>query len=271
MELVEIVCLFVKNRVFLFSKSLLSLRFVTSRRRLLLSSVQSISGYFVKLLEQILGFSRKFIRHLYHKRNIMVSTHILISKRRYSFAFKSNFGICLRSRFYIIDNFTVNCINHDLAAQCSDCKREWNRRVNIGILSLENRMTSYYNFYKQIASWSAVCSRLAFITDSYALSVINTCRNGYLNFFLIGNITCSAAVQYLLERPVRADIAFIYGSVADKYGNVKIHGTARTFNTVMATAADTVICQADEVVEMIDPDEVLIQGVLVDYIVGGKN
>ena len=77
--------------------------------------------------------------------------------------------------------------------------------------------------------------------------------------------------EYLLERPIRADIACIYGSVADKYGNVKIHGTARNFNTVMAAAADTVICQADEVVEMIDPDEVLIQGVLVDYIVGGKN
>lgn len=77
--------------------------------------------------------------------------------------------------------------------------------------------------------------------------------------------------EFLLERPLRADIAFIYGSVADKYGNVKIHGTARNFNTVMATAADTVICQADEVVERIDPDDVLIQGVLVDYIVGGKN
>lgn len=77
--------------------------------------------------------------------------------------------------------------------------------------------------------------------------------------------------EYLLERPVRADVAFIYGSVADKYGNVKIHGTARNFNTVMATAADVVVCQADEVVDMIDPDEVLIQGVLVDYIVGGKN
>lgn len=77
--------------------------------------------------------------------------------------------------------------------------------------------------------------------------------------------------EYLLERPIRADFAFIYGSVADKYGNVKIHGTARNFNTVMATAADVVVCQADEVIEMIDPDDVLIQGVLVDYIVGGKN
>jgi len=77
--------------------------------------------------------------------------------------------------------------------------------------------------------------------------------------------------EYLLERPLRADIAFIYGSVADKYGNVKIRGTARNFNTVMAFAADTVVCQADELVEMIDPDEILIPGVLVDYIVGGKN
>jgi acetate CoA/acetoacetate CoA-transferase alpha subunit len=73
--------------------------------------------------------------------------------------------------------------------------------------------------------------------------------------------------EYLFERPVRADIALIYGSVADKYGNVKIHGDARNFNIVMAAAADTVICQADEVIDMMDPDEVLIQNVLVDYIV----
>lgn len=77
--------------------------------------------------------------------------------------------------------------------------------------------------------------------------------------------------EYLIERPLHADVAFVYGSVADKYGNVKIHGTARNMNTVMATAADTVICQADELIEMMDPDEVLIPGVLVDYIVGGKN
>lgn len=84
-------------------------------------------------------------------------------------------------------------------------------------------------------------------------------------------VICIDGKDYLLERPLRADVAFIYGTVADKYGNVKIHGTARNFNTVMATAADTVICQADEVVDMIDADDVLIPGVLVDYIVGGRN
>ena len=77
--------------------------------------------------------------------------------------------------------------------------------------------------------------------------------------------------EFLLERPLHADVALIYGSVTDKYGNTKIHGTARNFNTVMATAADTVICQTNEIIDMMDPDDVLIQGVLVDYIVGGKN
>ena len=37
----------------------------------------------------------------------------------------------------------------------------------------------------------------------------------------------------------------------------------------MATAADTVIMQADEIVDMINPDDIVIQGILVDYIVDG--
>ncbi len=77
--------------------------------------------------------------------------------------------------------------------------------------------------------------------------------------------------DFLLERPLHADVALIYGSVADKYGNVKIHGDARNFNIVMAFAADTVICQADEIIDMMDPDEVLIPGALVKYIVDGGN
>lgn len=77
--------------------------------------------------------------------------------------------------------------------------------------------------------------------------------------------------DYLLEEPLHADVSVIYGSTVDKYGNVKIHGDARNFNIVMAAAADKVICQADEIIDMMDPDEVLIQGVLVDYIVDGGN
>ena len=38
----------------------------------------------------------------------------------------------------------------------------------------------------------------------------------------------------------------------------------------MATAANTVIVQADEVVDNLDPNEVIIPGIFVDYIVESK-
>ena len=75
--------------------------------------------------------------------------------------------------------------------------------------------------------------------------------------------------EYLFEEPLRADIAFCYGTQVDKFGNVRFHGTTRNFNVVMATAADTVVMQADEIVDMIDPDDVVVQGILVDYVVDG--
>ncbi len=73
--------------------------------------------------------------------------------------------------------------------------------------------------------------------------------------------------KYIFEEPLGADFAIIYGTKADKYGNVKFEGTTRNFNTSMATAADVVILQADEIVEEINPDEVVIPGIFIDYIV----
>lgn len=73
--------------------------------------------------------------------------------------------------------------------------------------------------------------------------------------------------KYMFEEPLGADFALIYGTKVDKYGNVKFEGTTRNFNTSMATAADTVIVQADEYVESIDPNEVVIPGIFIDYIV----
>jgi len=73
--------------------------------------------------------------------------------------------------------------------------------------------------------------------------------------------------KFIFDKPIGADFALIYGTKVDKYGNVAFHGTTRNFNTVMATAADTVIIQADEFVECIDPNDVVIPGLFVDYIV----
>ena len=73
--------------------------------------------------------------------------------------------------------------------------------------------------------------------------------------------------KFIFEKPLGADFALIYGTKVDKFGNVSYFGTTRNLNTVMATAADTVIVQADEFVDCLDPNEVVIPGLFVDYIV----
>ena len=73
--------------------------------------------------------------------------------------------------------------------------------------------------------------------------------------------------QYIFEEPLGADVAVIYGTTVDKYGNVKYEGTTRNFNTSMATAADMVIVQAEKFVDEIEPNEVVIPGIFIDYIV----
>lgn len=78
---------------------------------------------------------------------------------------------------------------------------------------------------------------------------------------------------YLLELPLRADIALIAGAKVDKKGNVYYQKSARNFNPIMATAADLVIVEAREIVEVgdIDPNDVMTPGIFIDYIVGGVN
>lgn len=78
-------------------------------------------------------------------------------------------------------------------------------------------------------------------------------------------------VEYLLELPLHADVALIGGYKADKSGNLRYIGSERNFNPLMATAADTVIAGASEIVEAggIGPDYVETPGIFVDYLVGG--
>lgn len=78
--------------------------------------------------------------------------------------------------------------------------------------------------------------------------------------------------DYLLEKPLRAEFAFIRGSVTDKFGNTAYNGTTRSFNPIMATAADYVIVGACKVVEIgeIDPNNVVTSGIFVDAIVEGE-
>jgi len=78
--------------------------------------------------------------------------------------------------------------------------------------------------------------------------------------------------DYILELPLKADVAIIKGSIVDTLGNVFYKGTTKNFSLVMAMAADIVIVEAEKIVEAgeIDPDVVMTPGLFVDYIVRGE-
>lgn len=74
--------------------------------------------------------------------------------------------------------------------------------------------------------------------------------------------------DYILEKPLRANIALIYATNADGYGNLSYFGSTRNFNVVMASAADIVIAEVDYLHnEPLDPNNVIVPGIMVDYIV----
>ena len=75
--------------------------------------------------------------------------------------------------------------------------------------------------------------------------------------------------DYLLEKPLRADVALVGASLADKSGNLVYRGTSQNFNPLMAAAADLVIAEANEVVEVgqIAAENVKTPGIMVDYLI----
>ncbi|SMC31475.1 acetate CoA-transferase subunit alpha [Sporomusa malonica] len=75
--------------------------------------------------------------------------------------------------------------------------------------------------------------------------------------------------EFLLEKPLRADVALIKAHTADTAGNLLFHRSARNFNPLMAMSANVVIVQVENIVEagQLDPDQVMTPGILVDWIV----
>ncbi len=75
--------------------------------------------------------------------------------------------------------------------------------------------------------------------------------------------------DYLLELPLKADLALVRAYKADTMGNLIYRNATRNFNPLMALAAEHVIVQAEEIVEVgeLDPNEVVTPGTLVDMIV----
>lgn len=74
--------------------------------------------------------------------------------------------------------------------------------------------------------------------------------------------------DYILAKPLEADIALVKAWKADKKGNLIYRYAARNFNPIVATAAEIVIVEAEEILEVgeIDSNQVMTPGLFVDYI-----
>jgi len=75
--------------------------------------------------------------------------------------------------------------------------------------------------------------------------------------------------DYVLEYPIKGDVALIKARRADTLGNLVYRKTARNFGPVMAMAAKITVVQVDEIVEPggIDPEVVITPGIFVDRLV----
>jgi 3-oxoacid CoA-transferase A subunit len=75
--------------------------------------------------------------------------------------------------------------------------------------------------------------------------------------------------DFVFQEALRADIALIKAYKADKLGNLVYYKTARNFNPIMATAADIVIAEVDEIREIgdLNPEEIITPHLYVDYLV----
>jgi 3-oxoadipate CoA-transferase alpha subunit len=74
--------------------------------------------------------------------------------------------------------------------------------------------------------------------------------------------------DYVLEYPIRGDVALIGAHRSDRMGNLVYRKTARNFGPVMATAADLTIVEVSAVVETgsLDPEVVVTPSIYVDRV-----
>lgn len=75
--------------------------------------------------------------------------------------------------------------------------------------------------------------------------------------------------MYVLEKPLKGDVALIAAERGDRWGNLVYRKSARNFNPTMAMAADLSIAQVRRVVELgeLDPEIIVTPGIFIDRLV----
>lgn len=74
--------------------------------------------------------------------------------------------------------------------------------------------------------------------------------------------------DYLLEKPIKADVALLGANIADESGNLIYIGTTQNFNPLMAMAADLVIVEAEKIVKVgeLSPESIHTPNIFVDFL-----
>jgi 3-oxoadipate CoA-transferase alpha subunit len=96
------------------------------------------------------------------------------------------------------------------------------------------------------------------------------CPTGYGTELAKGKETREIAGRhYVLEYPIRGDLALIKAETGDRWGNLVYRKTARNFGPVMATAASTTVASVHQIVELgaLDPECIVTPGIYVSKIV----
>ncbi len=79
--------------------------------------------------------------------------------------------------------------------------------------------------------------------------------------------------DFILEKGIVGDFAFVKAWKGDKFGNLIYRKTARNFNPMIATAGKITVAEVEELVEIgtLEPDQIHTPGVYVQRIFQGKN
>jgi 3-oxoadipate CoA-transferase alpha subunit len=74
---------------------------------------------------------------------------------------------------------------------------------------------------------------------------------------------------YVLEKPLKGDLALLSADRADRWGNLTYRKSARNFNPTMAMAASLSVVQVRHIVELgeIDPEMIITPGIFIDRVV----
>ena len=74
---------------------------------------------------------------------------------------------------------------------------------------------------------------------------------------------------YVLEKPLKGDVALLSAECGDRWGNLTYRKSARNFNPTMAMAADLSVVQVRRIVELgeLDPEMIVTPGIFIDRVV----